>query len=341
MKNKMQIMKSTPQATRFAAFALAITAVLGTSAIAQSVDSPKTDLDGAIKNSAPARPAAKPAAQAAKPAQNARPAQNAARPAQNTARPAQNAARPNAARPSEAGKSAAHTNAARPEAARNAAHPNTARPEAGRNAAHDSRPEARHEAAHDNRAHDSRPEARHEAARDNHGARGNEHSARGNEKGAADHGRPAAKNASYSHGTHAENLHGGKRIPEDRFRGSFGRDHQFHIGHPVMIGGQASFQFGGFWFGLVDPWPAAWLYTDAVFVDFVDGGYVLVNVAHPEVTIEVSAGDPVPATCTAEAAVPVAPVVAAPVVAAPVVVAGPVVVAYPYLTWHYWRHYWR
>ena len=105
-----------------------------------------------------------------------------------------------------------------------------------------------------------------------------------------------------------------------------------------MIGGQASFQFGGFWFGLVDPWPAAWLYTDAVFVDFVDGGYVLVNVAHPDVTIEVSAGDPAPTTCTAETAVPVAPVVVAtPVVAAPIVVAVP---TYRYFTWHYWRHYW-
>jgi len=106
-----------------------------------------------------------------------------------------------------------------------------------------------------------------------------------------------------------------------------------------MIGGQASFQFGGLWFGIVDPWPAAWLYTDAVFVDFVNEEYVLVNVAHPEVTIAVSAGDAVPATCTAEAAVPVAPVVAAPVVAAPVIAVA--VPAYPYLTWHYWRHYWR
>jgi hypothetical protein len=150
-----------------------------------------------------------------------------------------------------------------------------------------------------------------------------------------------AKNASYSKGG---NLHGGKSIPEARFHGSFGRDHAFHIGHPVMIGGQASFQFGGFWFGIVDPWPVGWLYTDAVFVDFIAGEYVLVNEIHPEVTIAVSVGDAVPATCTAEAAVPVEPVVAAPVVAAPVVVPAPVVavaVPYPFLTWHYWRHYWR
>jgi hypothetical protein len=232
----------------------------------------------------------------------ARPA--AAKPAAATAaRPAQNAARPAAARPA-----AARPNAARPEAAHNGAHSTAAHP----TAAH----EARHEAA----------------GRDHHGA--GEHAARG-DHAAGEHGHSAARNAAYSHG---ENLHGGHRIPEARFRGSFGHEHQFHIGHPVMIGGQASFQFGGFWFGIVDPWPAAWLYTDAVYVDFVEEEYVLVNVAHPEVTIAVSAGDAAPTTCTAEAAVPVAPVVSAPVVAAPVIA---VAVPYPYLTWHYWRHFWR
>ena len=323
MTKGKQIMKSTtgsmtPQATRFAVFALAVTAVLCMPVTAQSVDSSKADLDAAINRSAPQHPAAaaKPAAKPAAPARN----NTAARPAA--------AARPNASKPAEANRSAA-------------ARPNAARPEAARNAA---RPEAARNTAHSNSGHESRPEARHEAAgRDNHGARAGEHTARAGEHGAkgaehrgAEHGHPAARNAAYSHGGHAENLHGGKRIPEDRFRGSFGRDHQFHIGNPVMIGGQASFQFGGFWFGLVDPWPAAWLYTDAVFVDLVEGEYVLVNVAHPEVTVAVSAGDPVPATCAAEAAVPVAPVVAAPVVAAPVVV----VPTYRYFTWHYWRHYW-
>jgi hypothetical protein len=326
MKKGNQIMKSTngsmtPQATRLAVFALALTAVLGTSVSAQSVDTSNTE--AAINRSAPARPAAqKPAAQ-----KQAAPARtnNAARPAQNNARPAAQAARPNAAsRPAQQANRPAQSNTARSNAA---AHPNTAK----------SNP-----AAHPNTAKNgnSRPEARHEAA--NHGAgehkAGAEHKAGGEHAArAGDHGRPAAKNAAYSHG---EKLHGGKSIPEARFRGSFGRDHQFRIGHPVMIGGQASFQFGGFWFGLVDPWPVAWLYTDAVYVDLVEGEYVLVNVAHPEVTVAVSAGDPAPATCTAEAAVPVAPV--APVVAVQPVVAAPVVVVptYRYFTYHYWRHYW-
>jgi hypothetical protein len=323
MKKGTQLMKSTagsmtPQATRLAGFAFAMTAVLATPGTARSIDLPKPDLDATIK-SAPARPAA--AKPAAKPAAAA-PARN-----NNAARPAQNAARPAAARPGAAPSHASEP--ARPAAAR----PNTAHPEAA------------HNAAHPNAAHESRPEARHEAAaHDNHGARAGEHAA-------GEHGHPAARNAANHHG---EDLHGGHRIPEARFRGSFGRGHQFRMGHPVMIGGQASFQFGGFWFGIVDPWPAAWLYTDAVYVDLVEGEYVLVNVAHPEVTIAVSAGDPAPTTCTAEAAAPVepvvaaAPVVAAPVVAAPVVSApvvfSPVVavaVPVPYLAWHYWRHFRR
>jgi hypothetical protein len=107
-----------------------------------------------------------------------------------------------------------------------------------------------------------------------------------------------------------------------------------------MIGGQASFRFGGFWFGLAEAWPTAWLYTDAVYVDLVDGSYELVNVAHPEVTVALAAGDPAPATCAADAeavAVAAAPVVAAPVIAAPVVVRPVTVAVFP---WWHWRHYW-
>jgi hypothetical protein len=294
MKKGEHVMKSTaslmtPQATRLAAFALALTAVIGTPATAQQVEPSNTDLDASIARSAPARPAAKSVA----PART-----NTARPNPTAARPV--AARPSAARPAVANRpttahaTTAHSTAAHPAAA----HPNTA-----------------HAASsHPNAGHENR----------NAVARGSEHA-----------GRPGVRNAAYSHG---ENLHGGRRIPEERFRGSFGRGHEFHIGSPVMIGGQASFHVGGFWFGLVDPWPAAWLYTDAVYVDVVDGGYVLVNVAHPEVQVAVSAGDAV-SSCTVEPAVPVAPVAVAPVVVAPVVVAR--VPIYTYVTWHYWRQYWR
>jgi hypothetical protein len=110
------------------------------------------------------------------------------------------------------------------------------------------------------------------------------------------------RNASYNSRGQADPLHGGRHIPDAHFRASFGRGHDFHIGHPIMIGGQASFQFGGFWFGIVDPWPTAWLYSDPVYVDFIDGGYFLVDVAHPGVQVAVSVGDAV-TSCIASAAV--------------------------------------
>ena len=74
---------------------------------------------------------------------------------------------------------------------------------------------------------------------------------------------------------------GGGRIPDDRFRSHFGREHRFHIGEPVMVDGYSRFQYGGFWFGFVDPWPVGWYYTDDVYIDYVDGGYYMYNPYYP------------------------------------------------------------
>src|ERR1700728_5486432 len=65
----------------------------------------------------------------------------------------------------------------------------------------------------------------------------------------------------------------GSRIPDDRFRSNFGRGHEFRIGSPTLVGGYSRFQYGGYWFGFVQPWPDAWYYTDDVYVDYIDGGY--------------------------------------------------------------------
>jgi hypothetical protein len=78
------------------------------------------------------------------------------------------------------------------------------------------------------------------------------------------------------------------RIPDDRFRTSFGREHRFRIDSPRMVEGYSRFQYGGFWFGFVQPWPEDWYYTDDVYVDFVDGGYYLYNPSYPEARIEIS-----------------------------------------------------
>ena len=74
---------------------------------------------------------------------------------------------------------------------------------------------------------------------------------------------------------------GSGRIPDERFRSNFGSGHRFRIGAPVMVGGYSRFQYGGFWFGFVQPWPVAWYYTDDVYVDFIDGGYYLCDPSYP------------------------------------------------------------
>ena len=81
---------------------------------------------------------------------------------------------------------------------------------------------------------------------------------------------------------------GSGRIPDDRFRSNFGREHVFAIGSPQIEGGYSRFQYGGYYFGFVQPWPVAWYYTDDVYVDFIDGGYYLYNPYYPGSRVMIS-----------------------------------------------------
>ena len=81
---------------------------------------------------------------------------------------------------------------------------------------------------------------------------------------------------------------GSGRIPDDRFHANFGRGHDFHMGNPVLVGGYSRFQYGGFWFGFVQPWPSGWYYTDDVYIDYVDGGYYMYNPVHQGVRISIN-----------------------------------------------------
>ena len=79
----------------------------------------------------------------------------------------------------------------------------------------------------------------------------------------------------------------GYRIPEDRFRLYFGRDHYFRIhGLPlVFVGGYPRFQYDGYWVTFVDPWPDTWLAnwyeTDDVYLDYTGDGYYLYDRTRP------------------------------------------------------------
>src|SRR5277367_4434591 len=83
-------------------------------------------------------------------------------------------------------------------------------------------------------------------------------------------------------------VRGSGRIPDDRFHSNFGREHEFRIGTPVMVGGYSRFQYGGYWFGFVQPWPVGWYYTDNVYVDYVDGGYYMYNPYYPGARFSIS-----------------------------------------------------
>ena len=78
---------------------------------------------------------------------------------------------------------------------------------------------------------------------------------------------------------HSNQGHG--RIPDDRFRASFGREHHFRVGHFD----NRRFQYGGYWFSFNEGWPVAWAYTDDFYIDFIDGQYYLIDLTHPGVQL--------------------------------------------------------
>jgi hypothetical protein len=76
-----------------------------------------------------------------------------------------------------------------------------------------------------------------------------------------------------------------QRIPDDKFRQNFGREHVTVINRPVIVEGRPRFQTGGYWFEIVDPWPVGWAYSDQVYIDYIDGEYFLFDVLHPGVRV--------------------------------------------------------
>jgi hypothetical protein len=76
---------------------------------------------------------------------------------------------------------------------------------------------------------------------------------------------------------------GGGRIPADRFKANFGREHSFRVSEGDYR--NRRFQYGGYWFGFASVWPSNWLYTQDVYVIEIDGVYYLCNANYPGVNL--------------------------------------------------------
>ena len=79
---------------------------------------------------------------------------------------------------------------------------------------------------------------------------------------------------------------GGGRIPADKFKANFGEQHSFRVSQSEYSNHR--FQYGGYSFGFVDPWPSNWLYTQNVYVVEINGVYYLCNASFPGVNLALS-----------------------------------------------------
>ena len=76
------------------------------------------------------------------------------------------------------------------------------------------------------------------------------------------------------------------RIPADRYKANFGREHTFRVSQNDFRSGR--FQYGGYWFGFGGAWPSNWLYTQDVYVIEIDGVYYLCNPMYPGVNLVIN-----------------------------------------------------
>jgi hypothetical protein len=79
----------------------------------------------------------------------------------------------------------------------------------------------------------------------------------------------------------------GYRIPTSYFGSYYGSSHYFSIySLPFMVvGGYPRFQYGGYWFSMMDPYPEywgpTWYETDDMYVDYYGDGYYLYDRRYP------------------------------------------------------------
>ncbi len=75
----------------------------------------------------------------------------------------------------------------------------------------------------------------------------------------------------------------GQRIPSEKFRASFGREHHFRVARSG--GDDRRFRYGGYWFEVVEVWPAGWSFDDDCYIEEDGDDYYLVDIVHPEIRV--------------------------------------------------------
>ncbi|HXT72794.1 MAG TPA: hypothetical protein VN785_02980 [Candidatus Angelobacter sp.] len=86
----------------------------------------------------------------------------------------------------------------------------------------------------------------------------------------------------------------GYRISGSYYRLHYGRAHWFRIySLPfLVVGGYPRFQYGGYWFDILDPipqyWGPDWYETDDCYIEYTDGGYYLFDRRYPRYAVAVS-----------------------------------------------------
>jgi hypothetical protein len=99
--------------------------------------------------------------------------------------------------------------------------------------------------------------------------------------------KPEEKNAQHESKPEPNQQHAaGGRIPADRFKANFGREHSFRVSEGDYRNHR--FQYGGYWFGFASVWPSNWLYTQDVYVVEINGVYYLCNANYPGVNVTLS-----------------------------------------------------
>ena len=103
----------------------------------------------------------------------------------------------------------------------------------------------------------------------------------------------AGHSQSNTHQTRASNGNNGNngrsehgRITNEHYTASFGSEHRFHVNQGDYD--HRRFDYGGYSFGFIDPWPMGWGYGDDVYVVYVDGGYYMYDVVHPGVRLSIN-----------------------------------------------------